>query len=42
MDFTGRSMKGFIYVSTDGFEEDEDLKKWVMRGYDYADSLPSK
>lgn len=42
MDFAGRPMKGFIYVSTDGLEENEDLKKWVMRGYDYANSLPSK
>jgi TfoX/Sxy family transcriptional regulator of competence genes len=32
MDFTGRPMKGFLYVGTDGFESDEDLERWVARG----------
>lgn len=42
MDFTGRAMKGMIYVSTDGFEEDEDLEAWVGRGLEFARSLPPK
>jgi len=42
MDFTGRAMKGMIYVSTDGFEEDEDLEAWVGRGMAFAASLPAK
>jgi TfoX/Sxy family transcriptional regulator of competence genes len=42
MDFTGRAMKGMIYVSTDGFEEDDDLEAWVSRGFAFAASLPAK
>jgi len=42
MDFTGRSMKGMVYVGVDGFSEDEDLAAWVERGLSFARSLPSK
>jgi TfoX/Sxy family transcriptional regulator of competence genes len=42
MDFTGRSMKGMVYVGTAGFAEDEDLTAWVARGRSYAKSLPTK
>jgi len=42
MDFTGKSMKGMVYVSPDGVSEDEDLIQWVKRGIEFADSLPSK
>ncbi len=30
MDFTGRPMKGFVFVSPDGFDLDEDLEYWVQ------------
>ena len=42
MDFTGRSMKGMIYVEVAGFAEDADLATWVERGTTYARSLPPK
>jgi len=42
MDFTGRSMRGMVYVAQDGISEDEDLEVWLRRGLDYAGSLPSK
>jgi len=42
MDFTGRPMKGFVYVASAGFEEDEDLERWVSHGLKYAASLPAK
>jgi TfoX/Sxy family transcriptional regulator of competence genes len=42
MDFTGRPMKGFLFVSPEGFESDEDLERWVDRGVAYAASLPAK
>ena len=42
MDFTGRAMKGMIYIGVDGFSEDEDLEAWVERGLSFARSLPSK
>lgn len=42
MDFTGRSLKGFVYVGAKGFESDEGLEAWVARGLDFAGSLPAK
>ncbi len=42
MDFTGRPMKGFVYVESEGFESDEDLRRWVERGVEFAGSLPPK
>lgn len=42
MDFTGRAMRGMVYVSTQGFEEDEDLEAWLVRGLAFAESLPPK
>ena len=29
MDFTGRPMKGFIFIDSNGFEREEDLDYWV-------------
>ncbi len=42
MDFTGRSLKGFVYVAPEGFEEDEDLASWVRLSLDFVTSLPPK
>ncbi len=42
MDFTGRPMKGFIYVDTPGVECEADLRAWVDRGVAYAATLPEK
>ena len=42
MDFTGRSMKGMVYVGEAGLSEDEDLDAWPDRGTRYATSLPPK
>ena len=42
MDFTGRAMKGMIYVAVEGFEDDDELSCWVARGLAFAQSLPAK
>lgn len=42
MDFTGRSLKGFLYVDPKGFESNTDLSMWVERSLDYVLSLPLK
>lgn len=42
MDFTGRPMKGFVFVSPKGLESDRDLAAWVGRGADYAATFPPK
>jgi len=42
MDFTGRPMKGFVYVSPAGYSSDRDLRTWVQRGLDFVLSQPPK
>ena len=42
MDFTGRPMKGWVYVLAPGHKTDEDLKSWVKKGVAFARSLPAK
>lgn len=42
MDFTGRPMRGMLYVSGEGFEDDADLEQWVTRATRFAASLPPK
>lgn len=42
MDFTGRPMKGWVYINPEGYEADEDLTNWVQQGIDLALSLPPK
>ena len=29
MDFTGKALKGFLYVEPEGFESDEELQFWI-------------
>ena len=41
-DITGRPMKGWVVVMSDGYESDEALEDWVQRGIDFALALPSK
>ena len=42
MDFTGRPIKGMIYVGKRGFESSEALKQWVGRGLAFVKTLPEK
>ncbi len=42
MDFTGRPMRGMIYVAGPGFESDQDLAACVESGASFARSLPPK
>jgi TfoX/Sxy family transcriptional regulator of competence genes len=42
MDFTGKPMKGFIYVDSKGWSKEASLKKWVDMGIDYVSSLENK
>ncbi len=42
MDFTGRSLKGMVYVGTEGFRTDADLKTWIDLGLANARRLPPK
>ena len=42
MDFTGKTMRGFVNVLPEGFATDADLTAWVQRGLDFALSRPAK
>lgn len=35
MEFTGRSMKGFVYVLQDGFKTNPELEAWLQLCLDY-------
>jgi len=42
MDFTGRPLKGFLYVSPEGFNTDKQLMNWLDIGIEYALKSPPK
>ena len=42
MDFTGRALKGFVYVAPEGFADDRLLGGWLQRALAFVDSLPPK
>ena len=35
MDFTGKPMKGFVYIYSDGIDNDDDLKYWISKALDF-------
>ena len=41
-DITGRPMKGWVMVAEDGFNSDNDLKKWLDQTRRFVSTLPSK
>ena len=41
-DFSGRPMKGFLYVAPAGYETDQMLESWIERCYAYVGTLASK
>lgn len=43
MDFTGKPMKGFLFIYPDGFDADADLDFWVRQAIDFnRHAQPSK
>jgi hypothetical protein len=42
MDFTGRPMKGYVFVAPGGLKTDKMLGKWIKKGVEFASSLPRK
>jgi hypothetical protein len=42
MDFTGRPMKGFVYINPQGYREDRDLQSWTQWGLDFVLRQPPK
>lgn len=42
MDFTGRPLKGFVYVGPKGFAAEKDLEARIKKGVRFVRSLPPK
>ena len=42
MDFTGRPMKGMVFVGPEGINDYGALSGWIDRGVTFAQSLPKK
>ena len=42
MDFTGRPLRGFIYVAREGFASEASFLRWIHRGMSFVRTLPSK
>ena len=42
MDFTGRPMKGFVYVESQGLGSERLLQEWVDRRLKFVSTLPPK
>ena len=42
MDFTGRTMRGFLYISGKGIKTNEQLQNWLDIGIEYAIKSPPK
>lgn len=42
MDFTGKPMKGYLFVDPIGIAEDRDLEEWISMSQQFAQSLPVK
>ena len=42
MDFTGRPMKGYVFIDPPGIERDEDLNQWIALSLAFVRSLPDR
>jgi hypothetical protein len=42
MDFTGKPMKGFVFVAEEGLATDEDLREWVGLAVAFCAGLPPR
>ena len=42
MDFTGKPMRGYVYVAPPGYARDDALRAWLARGLAFVATLPAK
>ena len=42
MDFTGKPMKGYVFVDPPGFAKESDLSAWIKTCIDFVQTLPAK
>jgi TfoX/Sxy family transcriptional regulator of competence genes len=41
-DITGRPMKGWVMLESEGFNSDDELKSWLNKAKEFSRTLPSK
>ena len=39
MDFTGRPMKGYVFITPDGYDLDTDLDYWIQLALDFNEEI---
>ena len=39
MDFTGKVMRGFLFISPEGFDTDDDLEFWINKALEFNKAL---
>lgn len=42
MDFTGKPLKGFVYVAAQGFSTQSTLERWIRLALEFVETLPAK
>ena len=42
MDFTGRTLRGYVYVDPPALDDDVDLGLWIAAARDFVEQLPPK
>lgn len=42
MDFTGRPMRGYLFVGAGGVKSEKDLGRWLLRAREFVATLPAK
>ena len=42
MDFTGKPMRGYVFVDPPGYEGEEALSRWIRKCRKFASELPAK
>ena len=42
MDFTGRPMKGYVFVEPEGFDADAELKRWLQLALAFVGTVTAK
>jgi hypothetical protein len=42
MDFTGKPMRGYVYIEAPGIQEEDQLNFWLQRCKQFVSTLPAK
>lgn len=42
MDFTGKPLKGFLYVGAEGIDTERELEEWLQFGIEFVENAPAR